>query len=29
MGIVRKKWGKVNPLGHAMEVIKVLEALRR
>jgi len=29
MGIVRKKWGKVNPLGHAMEVINVLEALRR
>jgi len=27
-GIVRKKWAKVNPLGHAIEVIKVLEGLR-
>jgi peroxiredoxin Q/BCP len=27
-GIVRKKWNKVNPLGHAMEVIKEIEALR-
>jgi len=28
-GVVRKKWAKVNPLGHAMEVIKALEELRR
>ncbi|MDT7896048.1 MAG: peroxiredoxin [Desulfurococcales archaeon] len=28
-GVVRRKWGKVNPLGHAMEVIKAIEELRR
>jgi peroxiredoxin Q/BCP len=27
-GIVRRKWGKVNPLGHAAEVIRAIEELR-
>ncbi len=27
-GVVRKRWGRVNPLGHALEVIKEIEALR-
>ncbi len=27
-GVVRKKWGKVNPLGHAPEVIREIERLR-